>query len=146
MYFVLSSTIWAEEVPNVKTRTHTKNTMWNDAMLNMDSNKFFIVCTCTCEREREQVFMQTALFACLFTRWAVMLPWWQNTYSGQLGVTVVSLWAKYRAFKLTVDCWGFSVINSLMYLPQHTLSQCRVCSSNWFVNCYKTKVLSDYQG
>lgn len=49
---------------NVNTRTHTKNTMLNDAMLNMDSNKFYIVCACTCERETAGVHANS--FVCLF--------------------------------------------------------------------------------
>lgn len=68
-------------------------------MLNMDWHKFYIVCVCKWERESHQVFVRAVLFACLFPQSTVMLLWWRNTYSGQLGVT---LQTKYRSFKLTI--------------------------------------------
>lgn len=83
----------------MNTRTHTDSILLYSAMLNMDWHKFYIVCVCKWERESHQVFVRAVLFACLFPQSTVMLLWWRNTYSGQLGVT---LQTKYRSFKLTI--------------------------------------------
>lgn len=47
------------------------------------------VCVGERERERERAGVHVySLFACLCPWWTVMFPWWQNTYSGQLGVSL----------------------------------------------------------